>query len=213
MVQYNSGTGQTNLLDHRVYNSFGLIASETNSAVNFAFGFDGMRRDAAAKLYFTATVPYDPAAEVRISRDPLGFASGTTNFYAWCGNNPTGYTDPSGMCSSAVTVSPSTYFSASGLGGIGLTPANSVSPPYSPLVWSPGGFVGTPEGARPTPARRRSHRPPRTHGKAIGRTARRASRRPKAHCKPRSIRRTGRQHGPADGQRSQPRPGLGHQRN
>ena len=86
------------VVDHRVYNSFGLITSETNSAVNFAFGFDGMRWDAAAKLYFTASVPYDPASEERISRDPDGFASGTTNFYAWCGNDPVGEIDPSGEC-------------------------------------------------------------------------------------------------------------------
>ena len=109
VVQYNSGTGQTNLLDHRVYNSFGLITSETNSAVNFAFGFDGMRWDAAAKLYFTATVPYDPAAEERISRDPDGFASGTTNFYAWCGNDPIGESDPSGECDQATSPQPNSY--------------------------------------------------------------------------------------------------------
>ncbi|MFC5769746.1 RHS repeat-associated core domain-containing protein, partial [Thauera sinica] len=39
---------------------------------------------------------YDPGRGRFISEDPLGFAAGDVNFYAYVGNNPVNYTDPSG---------------------------------------------------------------------------------------------------------------------
>ena len=187
---------------HIKFNSFGNPVSSAPFSmpyVDFLFGMDGMRWDPATKEYRTAARVYDPAAGRFDSQDPITTASGTTNFYAWCGNDPVGQTDPSGMCSSAVTVSPSTYFTPSGLGDIGLTPGNSVAQAYSPLVWSPGGFVGTLEGAASDTSRRRSHRPPSHTGKRLGEQPGGHPGGPRLTASCDQSDGTGRQHGPADG--------------
>ena len=46
--------------------------------------------------YEAGAVPYDPSTGQRLRQNLIGFASGTTNLTAWCGNDPTGLTDPTG---------------------------------------------------------------------------------------------------------------------
>jgi RHS repeat-associated protein len=88
------------VVDHRKFDAFGKITSETAPATDFIFGYDGMAYDAATKLYAAGAgaVPYDPAVGRRLREDPIGFQSGTTNFTVWCGNDPLNNTDPSGRC-------------------------------------------------------------------------------------------------------------------
>ena len=41
LAQYNPQTGTTSVVDHRVYDPFGNLRSQTNAAVDFLFSFDG----------------------------------------------------------------------------------------------------------------------------------------------------------------------------
>lgn len=40
---------------------------------------------------------YDPSIGKWISADPIGFDGKDANLYRYCGNNPTIYTDPTGL--------------------------------------------------------------------------------------------------------------------
>ena len=95
-VVNNSGVEVTG--GHVKFDSFGNPVGGTAPVTDFLFGLNGMRYDPAAKDYLTETVPYDPSTGQRLSQDPLGFGSGTTNFTGWAGNNAVQNADPSGEC-------------------------------------------------------------------------------------------------------------------
>ncbi|MGO9114668.1 MAG: deaminase [Thermoguttaceae bacterium] len=82
---------------HIQFNSFGAPINGTAPLANFLFGLAGMRYDPVTGNYLTESVFYDPSTGRRLSQDPLGFASGTTNFTAWAGNSPVENVDPSGQ--------------------------------------------------------------------------------------------------------------------
>jgi len=48
-------------------------------------------------MYYDRARWYNPATGKFLTRDPLGFAGGQVNFYAYCGNDPLVYTDPTGL--------------------------------------------------------------------------------------------------------------------
>jgi len=97
LAQYNSETGTTNVVDHRVYDSFGNLVSQTNAAVDFLFGFTGRPEDEATGLQINDERIYDPATGRWLSKDPIEFDGGDTNLYRYCGNLPTNHVDPSGL--------------------------------------------------------------------------------------------------------------------
>jgi RHS repeat-associated protein len=68
------------------------VGTPANSGVSFGLG--GTRWDPVTGLYQTEADPYDPATGTRLHQDNLAFASGTTNFYAWCGNDPMDWNGP-----------------------------------------------------------------------------------------------------------------------
>ena len=80
--------------NHITFNSLGNPINAPASG--FLFGLDGMRYDLQTNEYLTETERYDPATGQRLSQDPLGFASGTTNLTAWAGNNAVQNVDPTG---------------------------------------------------------------------------------------------------------------------
>ncbi len=47
-------------------------------------------------MYYYRARYYDPEIGRFVSEDPLGFAAGDVNFYAYVGNNPINFNDPSG---------------------------------------------------------------------------------------------------------------------
>ena len=99
VVQYNAGTGQTSVQDHRTYTSFGVM-TQSNAAIDYPFGFEGAVWDSAVKLDRNGERLYDPLAAVWISADPLGLASNDPNLERYCRNNPITGSDPSGLCTS-----------------------------------------------------------------------------------------------------------------
>jgi RHS repeat-associated protein len=110
---------------HVQFDSFGNAINGTAPLADYLFGLNGMRYDPATTDYLTETVPYDPSTGQRLSQDPLGFASGTTNFTAWAGNNAVENTDPSGEVWGWVSDS---WYYASAVGvGIGQGALNIVN--------------------------------------------------------------------------------------
>jgi RHS repeat-associated protein len=79
-----------NVVESINYDSFGQGASSLTR-----YGYTGREWDAEANLYYYRARWYDPQAGRFISEDPIGLEGGV-NLYAYVGNNPTGYIDPSG---------------------------------------------------------------------------------------------------------------------
>jgi RHS repeat-associated protein len=89
--------GVTTIANHRVYDSFGNLISETNSAVDLLFGFTGLFWDEATEQQWNRARWYDPRTAKFTSEDPSGFRGGDTNLSRYVGNSPTGATDPDGL--------------------------------------------------------------------------------------------------------------------
>lgn len=77
------------------YDSFGQQTSSTGSIIN-PFQYTAREYDAETGLYFYRARYLDPKIGRLLSEDPIGF-SGGTDFYSYVLNNPTDYTDPSGL--------------------------------------------------------------------------------------------------------------------
>ncbi len=96
-------SGVTSVVNHRVFDSFGNLTSAINPSTNQAatvdclFGYTGRAKDSVTGLQNNGERWYDPIIAGWLSQDPIGFKSGTTNLYVYCGNNPTNATDPSGL--------------------------------------------------------------------------------------------------------------------
>jgi RHS repeat-associated protein len=97
-------SGVTSVVNHRVFDSFGNLTSQTNSAVDCLFGYTGLPFDKASGTYRSATRPYDPTTGQWLEEDWIGFKGGDTNLYRYCGNSPTNATDPSGLFPGLFTV-------------------------------------------------------------------------------------------------------------
>jgi RHS repeat-associated protein len=85
------------VLNHRVYDSFGQVTSESDPTVDFRFGYTGRELDAETELMYYRARYFDPAAGTFVSEDPLGFGAGDENLYRYVFNSPTNFTDPSGQ--------------------------------------------------------------------------------------------------------------------
>jgi RHS repeat-associated protein len=79
------------------YDSYGNTTSSSGSLTNF-FRYTGREFDSETGLYFLRARYLDPTTGRFISEDPLEFASGSTNFYGYVGDNPTALNDPFGLC-------------------------------------------------------------------------------------------------------------------
>ena len=86
------------MLDHRVYDAFGNITSETNPSQGDDYGFQGMQFEATVSLYETVWRQYDPTTGKWTTMDPSGLTP-NSNPYRFVGNGPTDGTDPSGLIS------------------------------------------------------------------------------------------------------------------
>ena len=77
------------------YEAFGSTTTNGTSSVN-SFAFTGREADGTGLYYYRAR-SYHPTAQRFIAEDPLGFAAGDPNLHAYVSNEPTRFTDPSGM--------------------------------------------------------------------------------------------------------------------
>ena len=91
------------------YDSFGT-RSQTG-ALDQRYGFTGREHDDESGLIYFRARHYDAGTGTFLQRDPIGFASGDLNLYAYVWNDPLNYKDPSGLAVTADFV----------VGGAGLT--------------------------------------------------------------------------------------------
>lgn len=79
-----------------VHDEFGRI--EKSSSPGFQpFGFAGGLHDYNTNLVQFGARWYSPEVGRWISKDPIGFAGGDANLYAYVGGNPLNYVDPTGL--------------------------------------------------------------------------------------------------------------------
>ncbi len=79
-----------------IYDAFGNRISVTETVAN-PYGFTAREYDPESGLYFYRARYYDPKAGRFISSDPIGFAGGDSNLYAYVFNDPVNLIDPSGL--------------------------------------------------------------------------------------------------------------------
>ena len=84
-------------MNHRVFDAYGQMTSQTNAAVDFLFGFTGRPFDEATGLQNNWNRWHEPAVGRWLSQDPLGLRAGDTNENRYVGNGTTKLTDPSGL--------------------------------------------------------------------------------------------------------------------
>jgi len=81
------------------YTAYGVRTLDSAPGFELAIGFAGGLDDPDTGLVRFGLRDYDPAAGRFTTKDPLLFAGGQGNLYAYCGNDPIGRTDRSGLFS------------------------------------------------------------------------------------------------------------------
>src|SRR5262249_28157759 len=77
--------------------SFGNPVSDSNPAFELPIGFAGGLADSVTGLVRFGFRDYDPAAGRWTTRDPIRFAGGQGNLFAYVGNDPVNLRDPLGL--------------------------------------------------------------------------------------------------------------------
>ena len=77
------------------YDPFGM-ATVTGTGSTNSYQFTGREHDGTGLVYYRARY-YSPVLQRFLSEDPIGFAGGDANLYAYVFNSPTNFTDPSGL--------------------------------------------------------------------------------------------------------------------
>ena len=96
IARYDSETDTTTVVNHLVYDAYGNVTSETNSAVESLFVFTARPLDADTGLQNNLNRWYDPSVGRWLSEDPIGFVGGDPDLYRYVSNGPLTRTDPGG---------------------------------------------------------------------------------------------------------------------
>ena len=91
VVEAATGT----VVSRQRFDSFGLRTA--TGPLLQRYGFTGREHDADSGLIYFRARAYDPATGMFLQRDPIGFAAGDLNLYAYTWNDPYNWTDPSGL--------------------------------------------------------------------------------------------------------------------
>ncbi len=146
-IANTSGT----VLDHISYSAYGKVTAETNASNGDRFKYTGREYDSELSLYYYRARYFDATTGRFISADPIAFAAGDSNLYAYVANAPTGGSDPLGLESpTSYGYDPNTppvwnpppeplYTPPWPLNGSVMPPDPPVPPPVVPPV--PGPFV------------------------------------------------------------------------
>jgi RHS repeat-associated protein len=102
LAVYNAQTGLTTVANHRIYDPFGKLVSQTNpatgnaAAVDCLFGYTGCATDSNTDIEFHERRVKISGSPDWMSVDPISLTSGVTNLDDYCGNDPVNATDPTG---------------------------------------------------------------------------------------------------------------------
>jgi RHS repeat-associated protein len=97
LATYDAATDTTTIANHRQFDSYGNITSETNAAVDQLFGYTGRALDEATGLQNNLNRWYDSKTGHWLSEDPIGFLASDANLGRYVGNSPTSFVDASGL--------------------------------------------------------------------------------------------------------------------
>ncbi len=78
------------------YDAFGRVINDSAPIFSVPLGFAGGLSDKDTGLVNFSARDYDPIAGRWTAKDPMFFAGGSTNLYAYVGNNPINFIDPLG---------------------------------------------------------------------------------------------------------------------
>lgn len=95
-VRYIVDAENAMIVQESEYDEHGNIMKNTNAEFQ-PLGFAGGLYDADTKLIRFGARDYDPTIGRWTTKDPIGFAGGDTNLYAYVGGNPMSYNDPTGL--------------------------------------------------------------------------------------------------------------------
>jgi RHS repeat-associated protein len=124
LAVYNAQTGVTTVANHRIYDPFGKLISQTNpatgnaAAVDCLFGYTGCATDSNTDIEFHERRVKISGSPDWLSPDPINLTSGVTNLNDYCGNDPINGTDPSGLFDPAIHAA----ITNAALAGSGLSP-------------------------------------------------------------------------------------------
>jgi len=96
IARYDPQTDTTSIVNHRTFDAFGNITSESNSAVDLIFAYTGRLFDESTGLQNNLNRWYDPTIGRWLSEDPISFSAGDANLHRYCGNSPLTQIDPNG---------------------------------------------------------------------------------------------------------------------
>jgi len=86
-----------------LYDSFGSILYESNTAFSVPFGFAGGLHDKDTGLVRFGFRDYDPNIARWTAKDPIDFAGGDVNLFGYVGNNPINWYDSLGLQAACMT--------------------------------------------------------------------------------------------------------------
>ncbi len=96
LAVYDPATDTTTVVNHRTFDAYGNLQSQTNPAVDCLFAYTGRPLDQATGLQNNLHRWYDAATGRWMSEDPIGFEGRDGNLYGYVGNGPTNMTDSTG---------------------------------------------------------------------------------------------------------------------
>ncbi|MCI0359338.1 MAG: hypothetical protein L0211_12740 [Planctomycetaceae bacterium] len=97
----NESTGVTTVANHRRFDSYGNLLSETAPATDLLFAFTGRAFDESTSLQNNLNRWYDSIVGRWMSEDPTGFRGGDVALERYVTNDPLSHLDPTGEIRSA----------------------------------------------------------------------------------------------------------------
>ena len=97
LITYNSTTDDATVANHREWDSYGNLGTQSNVTYASTIGYTGRMWDITTGLQFNVNRWYDPVVGRWMSEDPIGFEGGDPNILRYVANESLNLTDPTGL--------------------------------------------------------------------------------------------------------------------